>query len=205
MWQMQNALICFYLFTYWSDFCVPLSSETKSTPLISGRDKRTSRQRSDHPLLCPSLPQQPLPPVELLQRRGPLPHPHLWHPVRAQRLLAALGQPRGAGRLQGSVWRRLSATDGPQALGAHGQLHLCVLHAIQHSHGAHWRHNRGSCRWGYKHKHSQSPKRPVCKLVHWSNRSRQIQPRISPSLNTFKLPVSGSGSIIPYIFHGGTT
>ncbi len=63
-----------------------------------------------------------------------------------------------AGRLQGPVWRRLSAADGPQALRAHGQLHLCVLTAIHHSHRTHWHHHWQS-RWG--HKHSHETKMPV--------------------------------------------
>lgn len=37
---MQNALICFYLFTCWSDFCVPLSSDTKSLVEIRGPQGR---------------------------------------------------------------------------------------------------------------------------------------------------------------------
>ncbi len=120
--------------------------------LLSSRNQRNWRERPDHPLLRPCLPEQALPPLELLQWRRPLPHPHLWQPVRAQYLHVALGNPCGAGRLQGPVWRRLSAADGPQALRAHGQLHLCVLAAIHHSHRTHWHHHRQS-RWGHKHSH----------------------------------------------------
>lgn len=127
--------------------CVSMCFYCVSMLLLSSRNKRGSRERSDYPLLRPCLPEPVLPGVELLQRAGLLPHPHLRQPVRTQHQRGALEPPRGAERLQGPVWRRLPATDGPQQLEAHGQIRLRVLRAAQHAHRAQWCHHRRSRRW----------------------------------------------------------
>lgn len=134
--------------------------------LLSGRNKRISRKRFDHPLLRPSSPEPPNPGVEVLQWAGALPHSHIRQPVRAQHLHTALEPLCGAWRLQGPIWRRFSATDGPQELEAHGHLHLHVLHAVLHAHRTYWCHHWWSRWWVHKQRH-----KPAWKLVHWSNRS----------------------------------